>query len=62
MLQMQAVISAINATGFTSTGVAATAAGLNFIHSRISTANVYKNSGYFAQNFVGGTGIYNLLT
>jgi HK97 family phage prohead protease len=55
-----AVISAINATGFTSTGVAATAAGL-ISYTAESTANVYKNSGYFAQNFVGGTGIYNLL-
>jgi len=56
----QAVISAINATGFTSTGVAATAAGL-ISYTAESTANVYKNSGYFAQNFVGSTGIYNLL-
>ena len=55
-----AVISAINATGFTSTGVAATAAGL-ISYTAESTANVYKNSGYFAQNFVGSTGIYNLL-
>jgi hypothetical protein len=56
----QAVITAINATGFTSTGVAATAAGL-ISYTAESTANVYKNSGYFAQNFVGSTGIYNLL-
>ena len=56
----QAVISAINATGFTSTSVAATAAGL-ISYTAESTANVYKNSGYFAQNFVGSTGIYNLL-
>ena len=56
----QAVISAINATGFTSTGVAATAAGI-ISYTAESTANVYKNSGYFAQNFVGSTGIYNLL-
>ena len=56
----QAVISAINATGFTSTGVAATSAGL-ISYTAESTANVYKNSGYFAQNFVGSTGIYNLL-
>ena len=56
----QAVISAINATGFTSTAVAATAAGL-ISYTAESTANVYKNSGYFAQNFVGSTGIYNLL-
>jgi HK97 family phage prohead protease len=55
-----AVIAAINATGFTSTGVAATAAGL-ISYTAESTANVYKNSGYFAQNFVGSTGIYNLL-
>jgi HK97 family phage prohead protease len=55
-----AVITAINATGFTSTGVAATAAGL-ISYTAESTANVYKNSGYFAQNFVGSTGIYNLL-
>jgi len=55
-----AVISAINATGFTSTGVAATAAGI-ISYTAESTANVYKNSGYFAQNFVGSTGIYNLL-
>jgi len=55
-----AVISAINATGFTSTAVAATAAGL-ISYTAESTANVYKNSGYFAQNFVGSTGIYNLL-
>ena len=55
-----AVISAINATGFASTGVAATAAGL-ISYTAESTANVYKNSGYFAQNFVGSTGIYNLL-
>ena len=55
-----AVISAINATGFPSTGVAATAAGL-ISYTAESTANVYKNSGYFAQNFVGSTGIYNLL-
>ena len=55
-----AVIFAINATGFTSTGVAATAAGL-ISYTAESTANVYKNSGYFAQNFVGNTGIYNLL-
>jgi HK97 family phage prohead protease len=54
----QAVITAINATGFTSTGVAATAAGL-ISYTAESTANVYKNSGYFAQNFVGSTGIYN---
>jgi len=56
----QAVITAINATGFTSTGVAATAAGI-ISYTAESTANVYKNSGYFAQNFVGSTGIYNLL-
>ena len=56
----QAVITAINATGFTSTGVAADAAGL-ISYTAESTANVYKNSGYFAQNFVGSTGIYNLL-
>ena len=56
----QAVITAINATGFTSTGVAATSAGL-ISYTAESTANVYKNSGYFAQNFVGSTGIYNLL-
>ena len=56
----QAVITAINATGFTSTAVAATAAGL-ISYTAESTANVYKNSGYFAQNFVGSTGIYNLL-
>ena len=56
----QAVITAINATGFTSTSVAATAAGL-ISYTAESTANVYKNSGYFAQNFVGSTGIYNLL-
>ena len=56
----QAVITAINATGFPSTGVAATAAGL-ISYTAESTANVYKNSGYFAQNFVGSTGIYNLL-
>ena len=55
-----AVIAAINATGFTSTSVAATAAGL-ISYTAESTANVYKNSGYFAQNFVGSTGIYNLL-
>jgi len=56
----QAVITAINATGFTSTAVAATAAGI-ISYTAESTANVYKNSGYFAQNFVGSTGIYNLL-
>jgi HK97 family phage prohead protease len=56
----QAVITAINATGFPSTSVAATAAGL-ISYTAESTANVYKNSGYFAQNFVGSTGIYNLL-
>jgi len=55
-----AVIAAINATGFQSTSVAATAAGL-ISYTAESTANVYKNSGYFAQNFVGSTGIYNLL-
>ena len=55
-----AVITAINATGFASTAVAATAAGL-ISYTAESTANVYKNSGYFAQNFVGSTGIYNLL-
>jgi len=55
-----AVIADINATGFQSTGVAATAAGL-ISYTAESTANVYKNSGYFAQNFVGSTGIYNLL-
>ena len=55
-----AVITAINATGFASTSVAATAAGL-ISYTAESTANVYKNSGYFAQNFVGSTGIYNLL-
>ncbi len=55
-----AVISAINAGTDQADPVAATSAG---VISYVSTeaANIYKNSSYFAKNFVAGPGMWSLL-
>ncbi len=55
-----AVITAINAGTDQGDAVAATSAG---VISYVSTeaANIYKNSSYFAKNFVAGPGMWSLL-